>query len=350
MYFKNNTDRNVYVMHIANSMVSRKNIGLSDIDKIHNYPYGVLYDKSFEETSTIEKIRGVYRVLKREKPTHVLVFGINDVSFLFVILWAKLFGKKLIITANTTEFDKERSKITTILKSYILNCADKVLCYGNLHRKYLLSLGLKPNKIGIRIQATNNQFIRNKLKEAHNLSFSPISKYGDYLLFVGRLIPEKNLEFLLRVFNKVDNQLNLVIIGDGILKEKLNELNNQLKNKNVFFVGPMKLDDIVLYYKDAKALVLPSVSETWGLVANEAMLCKLPILVSSHCGCSLDLIKEGVNGYIFDPYNEEYLVDILNNFPNDNELKKMGLESEKIINSYTTKIAADQMMNEIIDC
>jgi 1,2-diacylglycerol 3-alpha-glucosyltransferase len=53
----------------------------------------------------------------------------------------------------------------------------------------------------------------------------------------------------------------------------------------------------------ASAFIQASTTEQWGLVVNEAMASGLPVLVSERCGCAPDLVKNGVNGYTFDPYD-----------------------------------------------
>jgi glycosyltransferase involved in cell wall biosynthesis len=61
----------------------------------------------------------------------------------------------------------------------------------------------------------------------------------------------------------------------------------------------------------ANCFILPSVSEPWGLVVNEAMACGLPVLVSDRCGCCPELVKGDVNGWTFDPCSESALVDLM---------------------------------------
>lgn len=65
------------------------------------------------------------------------------------------------------------------------------------------------------------------------------------------------------------------------------------------------------YFAHAKCFVHASIQEQWGLVVNEAMAAGLPILVSNRCGCYEDLIIEGVNGFGFDPENQEELTNLM---------------------------------------
>ena len=67
------------------------------------------------------------------------------------------------------------------------------------------------------------------------------------------------------------------------------------------------------YYKKAKATVLASTKETWGLVINESMASGTPCIVSKNCGCYLDLIEEGTTGWGFDPRNEKELSNLFLN-------------------------------------
>src|SRR5205814_8959552 len=54
-------------------------------------------------------------------------------------------------------------------------------------------------------------------------------------------------------------------------------------------------------YASADVYLQPSLVEPWGLAVNEAMASGLPVLVSDRCGCAEDLVRDGVNGFAFDP-------------------------------------------------
>ncbi|NDB75533.1 MAG: glycosyltransferase, partial [Verrucomicrobia bacterium] len=74
------------------------------------------------------------------------------------------------------------------------------------------------------------------------------------------------------------------------------------------FVGFKNQSELPPFYAAADFLVLPSVSETWGLVVNEAMACGLPAIVSETVGCAPDLVTEGETGFTFPTGSEAGLM------------------------------------------
>jgi glycosyltransferase involved in cell wall biosynthesis len=91
-------------------------------------------------------------------------------------------------------------------------------------------------------------------------------------------------------------------------------------------------------------LVLPSYSEPWGLVVNEAMACGMPVIVSEKCGCAPDLVQNGKNGISINPYDGKSLTDALNFFiENPTKIEVMGRVSKEIIEEYTPQKVAQEM-------
>lgn len=117
-------------------------------------------------------------------------------------------------------------------------------------------------------------------------------------IYVGRLSPEKNLELLIKVFNELP-QYNLNIIGFGPLELSL----KNMAKSNISFLGPIDNKKISKYYLKNDVFILPSITEPWGLVVEEALNNALPVIVSDRVGCAREIIKQDFNGIIF-PYND----------------------------------------------
>lgn len=131
-------------------------------------------------------------------------------------------------------------------------------------------------------------------------AYSPrqcVSKF----LYVGRLVEVKNLELLIRAFNELPD-LHLDIIGFGVLEERL----KSIAGKNISFLGAIDNADLGQYYQVSDVFILPSKSETWGLVVEEALNNGCPVIVSDHVGCKDDLVTEET-GLVFKSCDKEEL-------------------------------------------
>ncbi len=106
---------------------------------------------------------------------------------------------------------------------------------------------------------------------------------------------------------------------------------------DVHFTGLKSAAELPQYYAFAGCFVLPSTSEPWGLVANEAMAAGLPLIVSRCCGCAEDLLLEGENGCSFDPAIPGDLTTCLTAVSalESDSLLDMGCRSEEIISRFS---------------
>lgn len=128
----------------------------------------------------------------------------------------------------------------------------------------------------------------------------------------------------------------MVIAGDGPERSALEEKAHKLSLGDIQFVGWVSYEKLPLYYGLARALVLPSVDEPWGLAVNEAMASGLPIIISRNCGCLPELCWRGINGYDFDPRNQEELTEILIKMSSDEiDVASMGEAGRTIISNYS---------------
>lgn len=125
--------------------------------------------------------------------------------------------------------------------------------------------------------------------------------YPLHYIYVGRLIDVKNVALLIEEFNR--NGKPLTIVGQGILESKLRE---QAKANITFtgFIDNNKLGDV---YQAHDVFILPSKSEPWGLVVEEALYWGLPVIVSDKVGSSIDMVKDLHTGCIFQSENIDSL-------------------------------------------
>ncbi len=119
------------------------------------------------------------------------------------------------------------------------------------------------------------------------------SQPGDYLLFVGRLVPYKGLEVLLQALARKDLSLPLLIAGEGPLREQLETLADDL-NVDARFLGRVSDEELPDLYRNARVTLLPSVNrqEAFGITLVESMACGTPVVASKLPGVQ-DVARNG---------------------------------------------------------
>jgi glycosyltransferase involved in cell wall biosynthesis len=128
---------------------------------------------------------------------------------------------------------------------------------------------------------------------------------------------------------------DLTIAGDGPLYGAIARRVAELSlTEHVYLVGRKAYDELPALYASADAFVFPSLSETWGLVVNEAMAAGLPVLVSKGIGCHPDLVWEGINGHVFDPADTAQLATLLYEIASTPNRLAMGDASLRIIRDW----------------
>jgi glycosyltransferase involved in cell wall biosynthesis len=339
------------VVQIASVEKSRANLGDSDLS-IHQYPYLLLHEGMLEEVGLWTRISGVIKAIREFKPNIVNLTGYYDLASWAILFYCKIKGIKTVLSNESTAGDHTRSKVKEYIKSLIIKQFDGFLNFGTLSKKYLLSLGGKPEKMLVNRNCVDNLVLRNVYEKSIINRVSEQKRLGlpsKNFIFVGRLIDFKNLFHFLEAFGIAQKSSpqdwGVIILGDGDLKNDLQNFTLEKNIQKVSFLKGVSWRQVPEYLALSNVLVLPSYSEPWGLVVNEAMACGLPVLVSDKCGCAIDLVQNGDNGYTFSPDNLEELSNLLTKFMtmDDEGLSKMGRVSEKIIQDYSPENVGKEM-------
>ena len=103
---------------------------------------------------------------------------------------------------------------------------------------------------------------------------------------------------------------------------------------------------MALYYAAADVFIIPTLEDNWSLVVPEAMACGLPILCSRYNGCWPELVKEGVNGWVFDPFDINDMLRVFRAASDaGDQLKKMGDRSHEIVEAHSPENAARSILS-----
>lgn len=153
------------------------------------------------------------------------------------------------------------------------------------------------------------------------------------VLYVGRYDPKKGMEDLLHASPEIDADAGIYFVG-GAAEETHQMFCKEKGLTNVHFVGFKKKDALEAYYRAADLLVLPTWSDVWGLVINEAMAHGLPVITTEQCVAGMELVENGVNGYIIPARDQEALAAAVNRVLAA-DYRKMGEASLEKIRPYT---------------
>lgn len=278
-------------------------------------------------------------IIKENHPKFIIAPEFSLLTFQLIFL--KLFYRYKLIAKSDDSIDMIQhggfSRIHSLSRSMCLPFLDDIILVDSrttvwYQKKYNKGIWLPIVQDESKIKDTDKDRIK-KLSIQYRKDYN--IKDEKVVLFVGRLVDIKNVQTLIRACSKLTEPYRLVIVGDGEKKNEWERLANEISVK-ADFVGKKNGDGLNAWYYTADVFVLPSLKEAFGAVTNEAMLYGCNCVVSERAGSSC-LVKEGVNGYTFDP---DSINDLLNklklafNMPQDNmRMSKM----ERSFNEYMTE-------------
>ena len=321
------------------------------------------YEMSFKKYNgrqgkRIPITKGLIRSIKKIKPDVLISEGFFQWTPL-VLLYSILTLTPLFIGYERTPHTERNAKrIITWQRKFFNLFIKGYLVNGKETQKYLESIGIKSKKIHIggmsadgkglaeavknyNPQNEDNEFIKSLLNIKQE-------KKGLIYLFSGQIHTPKGVPHLLLAWEthiKKNPKDQLVLIGKG-------EEYDYLKDKyatydSIHFLGFIAYQYVYKYYAIADVFILPTLQDDWSLVIPEAMACGLPVATSIYNGCYSELIKEDVNGTIFDPLKNDSMLKALEYF-HHHDLKAMGQASIELEKPFNTENCAQREYDAII--
>lgn len=358
----------VKVLQIARNEKSRQGLETKDPDvPVYQYRYELLFDAFIEDTTVGQRTKALLQHIRSYKPDVLNLTGYYDPAQLALLLYARLTGIKVIMQNESTAADHARGGMKERLKKAIFRLCDGFFCFGTLSADYLLRSGVEPSRILLRKNAVDNDALLTAYTEGLKTrtarqQASALKQHN--FIFVGRLIEVKNLLRLVEAFavarqtapvipdpvgnnsGSTASNWGLILLGEGPLKGAIEQRAAELHVADAVTVLPgrawYKVPEVLAL---ADVLVLPSLSEPWGLVVNEAMVCGMPVIVSDRCGCVVDLVKDQQNGFVIDPEQTSQLAGAMQQFMTGAaSLTAMGAAGQAIIRPYSAEAVAREML------
>jgi glycosyltransferase involved in cell wall biosynthesis len=266
-----------------------------NIPHVHSFklPYYESYD--IRIPSILDALKKIYR----EDPDEIFISTPGPVGLLG-LLAARLLGVKSVGIYHT-DFTLEAEEITDSRElcrhiehyvNWFYSAVQEILVPTREYIEILEKRGIEPDRMKIFPRGIDTE------------SFLPIQAERDsngkclHLLYVGRISKDKNLDFLMDVYDelRIDSEdLDLTVVGDGPYLEEMQE---QFRRRpDIRFTGALSYDQLPEVYSKSDLFLFPSKTDTFGMVVLEAQACGLPAVVSD-IGGPKEIIVHSETGYV----------------------------------------------------
>jgi glycosyltransferase involved in cell wall biosynthesis len=268
---------------------------------------------------------GLRDALRRAKPDAVMVLGYNPRFHRQAFFAARRAGHPILFRGETTDHARSRGIIKSWARENALRwlyqrCA-KLLYVGQRSLEHYRRYGCPADKLVFSpycVDVAPFQCDEAARRRVRAVTRSTLGVRSDkkVIVFSGKLSARKGPDLLLRAIKRLPaetrDQIVVAFLGSGELQDALQAFASQSPAVSVHFLGFQNQTQLSPYYHAADLLALPSVvSETWGLVVNDALHHGLPCLVSEAVGCAPDLVEPGVTGEVFVTGSELSLADAM---------------------------------------
>jgi glycosyltransferase involved in cell wall biosynthesis len=269
-----------------------------------------------------------------------------------------------VLMRGDSQRSTARSRFKRMLKAipyrWFLPRLDAHLYVGQRNREYLQHYRVADQQLFFCPHFVDNAFFARRAAEARADGRSAAiraqcgaNEDSFIVLFVGKFIdvkrPQKFVQAVIEAA-RINPRIRGIMVGSGPLEAECRRLTGD--SPHLSFAGFQNQRQLPAYYAAADLLVLPSATETWGLVVNEAMACGTPCLVNTACGCTPDLIADNVTGFLFDGPAGESLTQPLLRAATQSPSQRDGMRRQmaEILQRYSMDAATDGLIAAVNWC
>jgi glycosyltransferase involved in cell wall biosynthesis len=267
-------------------------------------------------------------VLRRLRGARALVLGgWNQPAFWLALASCRVRGVPAVVWVESTGRDFRSGRLESV-KRRLLGSVAGFVVPGFASRDYLERLGVDDERITVAPNAVDPEVFK---PAARTRQDGPCR-----LVAVGRLAPEKGIDTLLEAADGLP--VEIVLAGTGPEEERL----RRIAGSNVTFLGHVDRDGLPAVYADADVVVMPSRSDPWGMVLNEAALSGLPLVSTTAAGAAHELIEDGINGFRVPPDDPAALRVALQRLVEDDAFRRAAaVRSRELGMAFTPSAWAD---------
>jgi glycosyltransferase involved in cell wall biosynthesis len=346
-------EENDLCLHVifARSTYSRRKFELNLSDC--HFQYTILNSAVFENANnekTVFKYTLLNKTLKKIRPSCILVGGFSPAT-MKVWWYSKLNNVPYLIWSGSLLPAGVKDKFHRLLqRKFLIHSAAGFVAYGTAAKDYLIQLGAKKEEIEIGINTVDTRFFKTETEKCRLKSPSGDKKH---LLYLGYLVPRKNVGRLLEVINLLAAERSdfvMDIIGDGDDRPTLEKYveAHQLQ-KVVRFHGFRQKEELPSYLAATSIFMFQTDFDIWGLTLVETMSAGIPCISSINAGANKDLIREGETGFCVNFADSEAVLKLTRDLlDNPKKAAQIGKNAAQFIEERVSlKISAQGFVTAI---
>ena len=286
---------------------------------------------------TPKKITLFLKAIRSAKVFHLNAFNFSDI---IIAIFLKVLRKRIIFQMHGNIYFRFKS-VTRLLENLrlilvdnaLVVLADRVVFITDAQGKQFQRYCFFPGNL-----AHKSRVIHNAIEPEIILSQQSDSSETFKVIYVGRLEETKGIHDLLRLAkNLEDSGIFFMVVGSG---ENFHYPDHQ--PSNVSFVGNIPNRKLMSYYDQAQIFLLPSYSETFGIVVLEAMARGLVILASD-LPCLREYLREGINGFFFPVGDVEKMKQLIFHIRDNPDLRQeISVNNLRDVRRFTVARQAEQ--------
>jgi len=312
--------------------------------------------KGFYVLPRVKVVPGLFRVFSRDKDLYIKTLD-GRFALPFSLLMAKFMKKPFVLWTGLWSHPQNLfHRLTFPVTKFVYRHSDALVVYGEHVKRYLVQIGIPPEKIFCAPHSTDNNLIEKPVTEEQKSALRQQLRLEGKrtVLYVGRFEKCKGLGYLIDGLAKMaGTSVTAVLVGNGSQEQSLREQCERM-NVDCRIVNHVANEDLYCYYALADVFVLPSVTtkdfkEPWGIVVNEAMNQGCPVVTTDAVGAAAGgLVEDGHNGFIVPERDSPALKEAIEKILKDDHIRReFGQNAKQTITKWTPQRTMDGFVRAI---
>jgi len=270
---------------------------------------------------------GVSKALDEINPDVVIGSEYNPAAIM-AARWCRRRGRKYVsLTDGTRISERNLGLVQKLARKYIIRRADWFIASSQKTKENQIYLGADPEKISISLLTEDIKPYLKILEERATKvpNDKPIG------LYVGSLIGRKGIDLLFNACEKNTSDFKIWLVGSGSNEDEYRKMvaNSPKLSQMIKFKGYKEGQELLDLYRDSDFFVFPTREDCFALVLLEAAAAGLPILSSIYADGAYEIIADGVNGYMVDPFGADDFAKKLNEIVDNQEMLRITISHNR---------------------